>query len=284
MPIICYRHQGQAAIGYLREQRVYPLGIDAAAFKQHYLGQRERLDPLCSQASTQAGLPLADVTVLPTLFEPEKIFCVGVNYAERNEEYKDNSAAPKYPSLFMRTATTFVGHGQGLLKPAVSDQFDYEGEIVLVIGQEGRNIPREHALKHIAGLCIANEGSVRDWLRHGKFNVTQGKNFEASGSIGPWMTRLRDPSQLQDMRLQTWVNDELRQDDVTGNLIFGFDYLIEYISTFSRLMPGDVILTGTPTGAGARFDPPRYLKAGDRLRIGVSGLGVLENTVVAQDG
>ncbi|MBO9355456.1 2-hydroxyhepta-2,4-diene-1,7-dioate isomerase [Bordetella petrii] len=279
MSIICYHHQGKAGIGHLHEQRVYPLGIDATALKQQYLARPGQLDQLCAQASAQAGLPLADVAVLPTLFEPEKIFCVGVNYAERNEEYKDNSAAPKYPSLFMRTATTFVGHGQPLLKPTVSDQFDYEGEIVLIVGREGRNVPRGQALEHIAGLCIANEGSVRDWLRHGKFNVTQGKNFEASGSIGPWMTRLHDPSQLRDMRLQTWVNDELRQDDVTGNMIFGFDHLIEYISTFSRLMPGDVILTGTPTGAGARFDPPRYLKRGDRVRIGVSGLGVLENTV-----
>ncbi|MGE8590891.1 MAG: fumarylacetoacetate hydrolase family protein [Alcaligenes sp.] len=278
MSIVCYRHQGARAIGVLRQGLIHPLDADAAAMKA-LLPRPQELDARIAQALAAPGLAQDQVEFLPTLFEPEKIFCVGVNYADRNEEYKDGSAAPAYPSLFMRTASTFVGHGQPLLKPAISEQFDYEGEIVLVIGKEGRCIAREQALEHVAGLCIANEGTVRDWLRHGKFNVTQGKNFEASGSIGPWMTLLRAPAQLQDLHLQTWVNEELRQDDTTANLIFGFDRLIEYISQFSRLMPGDVILTGTPTGAGARFDPPRYLRDGDRLRIRVSGLGTLENPV-----
>lgn len=278
MPIVCYHHQGADAIGVLHQGFIHRLDADAGDMKV-LLSTPPELERRMSQALDEPGIAPSQVQFRPTLFEPEKIFCVGVNYADRNEEYKDGSTAPAYPSLFMRTASTFVGHGQPLLKPAVSEQFDYEGEIVLVIGKEGRCIAREHALEHIAGLCIANEGTVRDWLRHGKFNVTQGKNFEASGSIGPWMTLLGDPAQLQNLHLQTWVNDELRQDDTTAHLIFGFDRLIEYISQFSRLMPGDVILTGTPTGAGARFDPPRYLRSGDRLRIAVSGLGALENPV-----
>ncbi len=278
MPIVCYHHQGANAIGVLNQGFVHRLDVDATAMKA-LLSTPQELERRMAQALDEPGIAQSHIQLRPTLFEPEKIFCVGVNYADRNEEYKDGSSAPAYPSLFMRTASTFVGHGQHLLKPAISEQFDYEGEIVLVIGKEGRRIAREHALEHIAGLCIANEGTVRDWLRHGKFNVTQGKNFEASGSIGPWMTLLRDPAQLQNLHLQTWVNDELRQDDTTANLIFGFDRLIEYISQFSRLMPGDVILTGTPTGAGARFDPPRYLNSGDRLRIAVTGLGALENPV-----
>ncbi len=225
---------------------------------------------------------LSEVTLLPPVTAPEKIICVGVNYANRNEEYKDGTERPKYPSLFMRSPGSFVGHEVPLIKPRESDQFDYEGEIVLVIGKAGRRIPRERALDHVAGLTLCNEGSVRDWLRHGKFNVTQGKNFDASGSIGPWMVTRDELDPAKPLSLMTRVNGEVRQQDTTENLIFSFADLIAYITTFTTLKPGDLIVTGTPTGAGARFDPPKWLKAGDTVEVGVSGIGVLSNSVVAE--
>jgi len=208
-----------------------------------------------------------------------KIFCIGVNYGDRNAEYKDGSDQPKYPSVFMRTPGSLVGDGEKILRPPESEQLDYEGEIVLVIGKRGRRIPRESAHAHIGGLTCGNEGSVRDWMRHGKFNVTQGKNFERSGAIGPALVTADEFTRFDDLRVTTRVNGEVRQDDTTANLIFPFDYLISYISTFSELQPGDVIFTGTPVGAGARFDPPRYLRAGDVVEVEVGGVGVLRNTV-----
>ncbi len=148
-----------------------------------------------------------------------------------------------------------------------------------MIGASGRRIPEERARDHIAGLTIMNEGTIRDWLRHGKFNVTQGKNFEASGSLGPWLVTAGEFSSFDDLRITTRVNGEVRQNDTTANIIFPFPYLLRYISTFTRLKPGDVIATGTPTGAGARFDPPKYLKPGDVVEVEVTGIGKLVNVV-----
>jgi 2-keto-4-pentenoate hydratase/2-oxohepta-3-ene-1,7-dioic acid hydratase in catechol pathway len=216
----------------------------------------------------------------PPIPAPEKIICIGVNYPDRNAEYKDGQDAPKYPSMFLRTPRSFVGHGTPLVRPRASAQLDYEGEIVLIIGKPGRHIPESAALDHIAAVTLCNEGTIRDWVRHAKFNVTQGKNFDSTGSLGPWLVPYTDEAQIADIRLTTCVNGELRQDDRTSRLIFGFRYLINYISTFTTLMPGDVIVTGTPTGAGARFDPPRYLVPGDVIEVEAEGIGVLRNGVI----
>ena len=223
---------------------------------------------------------LEAVTWLPPIREPQKIICVGVNYPDRNAEYKDGSDAPKYPSLFMRTPLSFVGHGTPLVRPRASTQLDYEGEIALVIGKPGRHIDERGALDHIAAITLCNEGTIRDWVRHAKFNVTQGKNFDSTGSLGPWLVPYTGESQIADIRLTTRVNGETRQDDRTSRLIFGFRYLINYISTFTTLMPGDIIVTGTPTGAGARFDPPRYLEPGDVIEVEAENIGILRNGVV----
>jgi 2-keto-4-pentenoate hydratase/2-oxohepta-3-ene-1,7-dioic acid hydratase in catechol pathway len=224
--------------------------------------------------------PLDAITWLPPIPQPEKIICIGVNYPDRNAEYRDGQDAPKYPSMFMRTARSFVGHEKPLVRPRASPQLDYEGEVVLVIGKPGRHLSQDRALEHIAALTLCNEGSVRDWLRHAKFNVTQGKNFDCSGSLGPWLVPYSQESQIADIRLTTRVNGETRQDDRTSRLIFSFRYLINYISTFTTLVPGDLIVTGTPTGAGARFDPPRYLTPGDLVEVEAEGIGVLRNGVI----
>ncbi|EUB99182.1 5-carboxymethyl-2-hydroxymuconate Delta-isomerase [Rhizobium sp. CF080] len=222
---------------------------------------------------------LGDVRFAIPIRTPEKIICVGVNFPDRNEEYKDGKAASSYPSLFPRFPGSFTGHGQPLIRPPESAQLDYEGEIAIVIGKSGRRIPEASALDHVAAITLANEGTIRDWTRHGKFNVTQGKNFDRSGSIGPWLVPFTDEAQLADIHLETRVNGELRQEDRTSRMTFSFRHILAYISTFTTLVPGDVIITGTPTGAGARFDPPRWLKPGDVIEVEADGIGILRNTV-----
>lgn len=241
--------------------------------------------PRLAEAGARLAPDLApgEFAFLPPVPAPEKILCVGVNYPERNAEYRDGSDAPARPSLFVRFPRSFVGHGAPLIRPRASAQLDYEGEVVLVIGRAGRHIPEAQALAHVAALTLANDGSVRDWLRHAKFNVTQGKNFDASGAIGPWLVPFEDESQIADIRLTTRVNGTLRQDDRTARMIFGARRLIAYISTFTTLVPGDLILTGTPAGAGARLDPPRWLVPGDVVEIEAEGIGLLVNGVADEE-
>ncbi|MEJ8572630.1 fumarylacetoacetate hydrolase family protein [Microbaculum marinum] len=223
---------------------------------------------------------LDTVTLLPPVTDPGKIICIGVNYANRNAEYRDGSQEAPYPSMFVRFPGSFVGHRTPIERPPVSDQLDYEGEIALVIGTPGRRIPAERALGHVAGATLANEGTVRDWVRHAKFNVTQGKNFDRSGAIGPWLVTADEIDLAAPLRLTTTVNGEVRQDDTTDSMMFSFARLIEYITTFTTLKPGDMILTGTPTGAGARFDPPRWLVPGDVVEVTVPEIGTLTNAVI----
>ena len=227
----------------------------------------------------------ADATVDGIVFDrpipyPGKILCVGVNYVDRNAEYMDGSEQPPYPSLFMRTPGSLAGHGQPIVRPPESEQLDYEGEIVMVIGKAGRRIPEAKAAEHVFGLTVMNEGSIRDWMRHGKFNVTQGKNFERSGGLGPWIATRATCPEFDDLQVITRVNGEERQNGSTENLLFPFAKLIVYISTFMELHPGDIISTGTPTGSGIRLDPPQFLKPGDRVEVEVPGVGTLANTVV----
>ena len=253
--------------------------LDGASIADHL--DKDAIAKLADFASGRSPeIALDNMAFAPMLPDPEKIICVGVNYQNRNEEYRDGSEAPKYPSLFLRAPTSFTAHEQPLVRPRESDQLDYEGELAIVIGKGGRRIERSNALDHIAGLALMNEGTLRDWVRHAKFNVTQGKNFDSTGSLGPWLVPYTAESQIADIRLTTRVNGETRQDDRTGRLIFGFRYLINYLSTFTTLVPGDVIVTGTPTGAGARFDPPRYLKPGDVIEVEADGVGVLKNGVI----
>ncbi len=223
---------------------------------------------------------LSDVVLLPPLPKPGKILCVGVNYPERNAEYKDGSEQPKFPSLFIRFPGSLVGHGAAIERPRISAQFDYEGEIAIVIGKPGRHIPETRAQEHVFGLTLMNEGSVRDWIRHGKFNVTQGKNFDRSGAVGPWIVTRDAAGPLDQLALATHVNGEERQIGNTGTLMFSFANIIAYISTFTTLEPGDIIATGTPPGAGGRFDPPRWLVPGDIVEVSCPTIGTLRNVVV----
>lgn len=211
--------------------------------------------------------------------DPEKIICVGVNFPDRNAEYRDGQEAPANMSLFVRFPRSFTGHGAPLIRPPESEQLDYEGEIAVVIGKGGRRIPEVEALGHIAALTLCNEGTIRDWVRHAKFNVTQGKNWDRSGAMGPGLIPFRDPAQILDVALTCRVNGEVRQADRTGRMLFPVARQIAYVSTFTTLVPGDIIVTGTPTGAGARFDPPIWLRPGDVVEVEAEGIGILRNEV-----
>lgn len=214
--------------------------------------------------------------VLP---DAPRILCVGVNFPDRNAEYKDGDAQPRHMSLFPRFASGFTGHDRPLIRPPENRTLDYEGEVAIVIGKAGRRISQADAYDHIAALTLCNDGTIRDWTRHAKFNVTQGKNWDRSGAMGPWLVPFSNADQLDRARIVTRVNGEVRQDDTLDRMTFPVRRQIEYISTFMALRAGDVIVTGTPTGAGARFDPPRYLEPGDIVEIEVEGIGVLRNGV-----
>jgi 2-keto-4-pentenoate hydratase/2-oxohepta-3-ene-1,7-dioic acid hydratase in catechol pathway len=282
---LTFNHAGKESWGVITDKGVIDLGNLVGGSLLQVL-QDDKLDAMKKLANAlEVDYQGKDIEFLPPISNPGKIACVGVNYANRNAEYKDGSEAPKYPSLFIRTPDSLTSHLQPLIRPPESHQLDYEGEIVIVIGKEGRRIAEEDAYDHIAGITIMNEGTIRDWVRHAKFNVTQGKNFIHSGSIGPWMVTADEftSEQFENMRVTTKVNGEIRQDDTTASMMFPFKYIISYFSKFFHLKPGDVIATGTPNGAGARFEPPRYLAPGDIVEIDVEGVGTLVNGVKDED-
>ena len=284
MKFISFTYENKNSFGLVKEDTVIDLKqfIDGVKDLREAI-RKDKLNELSEMASlTETGISLEKIRYLPTITNPEKIICIGVNYLDRNAEYKDDSEQPKYPSVFMRTRESLVGHKEDIMDPPESSQLDYEGEIVLIVGKDGRRIPMEQAKKHIAGTTIMNEGSIRDYLRHAKFNVTQGKNFAKSGSIGPWMVTSDELDPFSSLEIKTKVNGELRQNDNTNNLMFSFEYLVSYLSTFYHLKAGDIIATGTPNGAGARFDPPKYLTPGDIVEVEVSGIGSLKNGVITE--
>lgn len=236
--------------------------------------------PALQEAARQPGadaLPLDHLEWLAPAEAHSKILCVGLNYGRHVQETGRDQAA--FPSLFLRHLDSFVGHQSSIVKPACSGQFDFEGELVVVIGREGRHIDREEALEYVAGYTCMGENSVRDFQKH-TAQVTAGKNFDRSGSLGPWITAasaIPDPSLL---RLSTRLNGNVMQDAALSELIFPIPDLIAYISTFCVLRPGDLIATGTPEGIGLRRTPPLFMKAGDILEIDIPGVGLLRTPVI----
>jgi 2-keto-4-pentenoate hydratase/2-oxohepta-3-ene-1,7-dioic acid hydratase in catechol pathway len=215
---------------------------------------------------------MTDLSFLPPIADPAaKLLCVGVNYMPHIKEM--GRERPEHPVL------SVVGHKRSLERPVASIQFDYEGELAVVIGKRARHVPRQHALEFVAGYSCFNDGSIRDYQRHSQ-QFTPGKNFHASGAFGPWIVttdELRDPRRL---RLTTRLNGDVVQDESVGELCFDIPQLIEYCSTWTQLEPGDVIVTGTPGGVGAGRKPPLWMKAGDNVEVEIDGVGVLSNTVV----
>ncbi|MBM3528339.1 MAG: fumarylacetoacetate hydrolase family protein [Alphaproteobacteria bacterium] len=230
-------------------------------------------------AGVRPDFPLSEAELLPPVPGGEKILCIGVNYANRDAELTaaGGNAEAKYPSMFFKPPNTLVGHNAPILRPPESEQLEYEGEIALVIGKTGRRIPKDRALDYVAGITLCNEGTIRDWIRHGRFNVTQGKAWDATGSIGPWMTTGVDLT--KPLRIVCKINGEVTQDDTTDAMIFKFPDILSYVSTFMTLKPGDIIATGTPTKIGKKPDERVWLKPGDTFEMSVPEVGTLRNVV-----
>jgi 2-keto-4-pentenoate hydratase/2-oxohepta-3-ene-1,7-dioic acid hydratase in catechol pathway len=226
-------------------------------------------------ASAKPDRNLSEITFLPVIPHPEKILCAGVNY--RSHAAEVGRELPKQPSLFIRLTDTLVGHDGEMIRPKLSDNFDYEGELTIVIGKGGRHIPIERALDHVAGYTILVDGSVRDYQ---KFSVTSGKNWPGTGPLGPWMVttdEIPDPSKLT---LTTRLNGQQVQHSGTDKLIYSCQQIISFCSDFTLLNPGDIIATGTPEGVGHGRKPPLWMKHGDVLEVEITGIGVLRSRIV----
>jgi 2-keto-4-pentenoate hydratase/2-oxohepta-3-ene-1,7-dioic acid hydratase in catechol pathway len=240
-------------------------------------------DMLKAAASFARGRPadfaLSDVTLLPVVPDAGKILCVGLNYETHRAETKrpDN----KHPTMFTRYADSQIAHGQPMLLPAVSDKLDFEGEMAVIIGRGGRCIPEMQALEHVAGYACYNDGTIRDWQRH-THQFGPGKTFPGTGGFGPFMVTPDEVGNYSRLTIQTRLNGVVMQDATLADLIFPVERLIAYISTYTPLAAGDVILTGTPGGVGDRREPPLYMKVGDVIEVEISRLGRLINTVVAE--
>lgn len=289
MKLVSFQHGGRDGFGVVKGNGVVDMSA-AFFFETRYADLREvfaagAVDELArAVGDEEPDLGLTDISFLLPISRPAKILCAGRNYYA-DEGEKKAGKRPDYPSIFARYSDSVVPHGEPIIKPKESDQLDYEGELAVVIGKQGRHIAEDDALGHIGGYTCVNEGSVRDWQTQGAQNFP-GKNFRHSGSIGPWIVtadEIADPGQLE---ITTRVNGEVRQNATTGLMIFSIPFLISYISKFIQLEPGDIISTGSPTGTpgGAAFEDSDHvwLKAGDRLEVEISGIGTLENPIAAE--
>lgn len=244
---------------------------------------REQIERVAGRATGRAVLPLADLVVLTPIAQPEKIICIGMNYAEHVKEAPTPHELPNYPVVFLRTARTLIAHGQPLRRPLCSEQFDYEGELVCVIGKAGRHIPRERALEHVGGWSLFNDASVRDYQFKSP-QWTVGKNFDATGAFGPEVVSADElPPGAKGLRLETVLNGHTVQSATTADMIFDVATQIALLSEAMTLMPGDVIVTGTPSGVGLGRKPPLWMKHGDTCIVSVEGIGVLSNPVLDED-
>jgi 2-keto-4-pentenoate hydratase/2-oxohepta-3-ene-1,7-dioic acid hydratase in catechol pathway len=230
-------------------------------------------------SAARARIPLDSVRLAPPILRPPKFLAVGLNYADHVAEA--GLETPKLPTIFNKQSTCVAGPTDPVHMPRVSSALDYEGELGFVVGRHCRHVPREHAHELIAGYLVVNDVSVRDWqLRIPTW--TMGKSFDTHGPIGPWITTADEVGDPHALRVRTWVNDDLRQDSSTKNLIFDGFTIVEHLSTAFTLEPGDVVATGTPGGVGIARKPPRLLSIGDVMRVEIDGLGTLENRVVAE--
>lgn len=227
-------------------------------------------------AKATPSLPLAEVTLLPVIPNPGKILCVGHNYENHRQE--TGRAKVANPSIFTRFADTLVAAGQPILRPRHSTHLDFEGELAVIIGKGGRDIPAEEALDHVAGYACFNDASVRDWQWHTQ-QFTPGKNFPATGGFGPALVTPDEVGDYRDTSVMTRLNGQVVQSQPTADMIFPIATIIAYVSAFTPLSPGDVIATGTPGGVGAKREPPLWMKPGDVVEVDIPGIGLLRNTI-----
>ena len=276
MKFVSFEHEQKAQWGLVKSDTVvaasnpaYPtLKSAIAAGKLEEMGRE--------LAGQTRAIALSEVRFLPVIPDPGKILCIGLNYEEHRIETEREKT--DNPTVFMRVADSQIGHQQPMLVPIESDNLDYEGEIAVVIGRGGRRIAQADAWSHIAGYAAYNDGSVRDWQRH-TAQFTPGKNFVASGAFGPWLVTRDEVPDGEELELTTRLNGQVMQHATTALMIFSIPELIAYLSTFTVLRPGDVIVTGTPGGIGARRKPPVWMKDGDVVEVEIAKLGCLRNAI-----
>lgn len=276
MKLASYIHHGRKSYGIYTEAGIIDLGQKIG---QQYptlkdLLQWDALDVAQQYVDYPADITDKDITFLPVIEEPGKIFCVGMNYAEKRKEFSETNNAP---TLFIRFPDSQTGHARPVIKPNLTEEFDYEGELAVIIGKAGENINRSDALSHVAGYSCYMDGSVRDW-QHAWF--TAGKNWRQTGAFGPYMTTVDEIPDPHALSIQTYLNGMLVQNDSTASMIHKVADLIAYISTFTMLSPGDVIITGSPGGVGKKRNPPLFMHEGDCVEVAIEKLGRLTNTIV----
>lgn len=282
MKIASFQHDGVDDVGIVRADGIVPLGALAENAPTSMRAALEWLPDTQLDAETadaSAVIPLDAVRYLPVVPDPQGIWCAALTYLSHVREGAGRPV-PDYPLFFLRVANSQLGHGEPMLLPDVSSQLDYEGELAVVIGTRGRDIPMDEALGHVAGYACYNDGSVRDWQRH-TTQITMGKNFDATGGFGPWLVTPDEFGDSTSHRITTRLNGEVMQDTTVDQLLFPIEYLIHYVSTVSTLEVGDVIVTGTSGGVGLRRTPPVFMKDGDVVEVEIDGIGTLSNPVEA---
>ncbi len=279
MKLVTFLKNGVPTLG--RVEGAELVDLSAAGVPQDMVGLLSADAAVRASAAAASGprMPLADVELCAPILRPPKILAVGLNYRDHIEE--TGLETPKVPLIFNKQSTAATGPYAPIHLPRVSDKLDYEGELGVVIGRRCRHVPRDRAHEVIAGYAVCNDVSVRDWQMRSQ-TFTMGKSFDTHSPFGPWITTSDDIPDPHALDLKTWVNDELRQNSNTRHLVFNCFDLVEHLSTAFTLEPGDLIVTGTPSGVGIGFDPKKFLSAGDRVRIEIEGLGAIENTVIAE--
>ena len=279
MKLITFARMGKVGFGVVKENGIIDLTgrihNDVSSIKDLLkLDLIEKAEEFVAEKRPE--ISISEITHLPVIPDPEKIFCIGLNY----QEHKEETGRPdvENPTIFTRFANSQTGHLQPLLKPNFSDRFDYEGELAITIGKGGRYIPEDKAMEHIAGYSCYNDGSIRDWQRHTS-QFTPGKNFPATGPFGPYLVTADEIGNYKKLPIETRLNGKVMQKANLSDLIFPIPKLINYISSFTTLAVGDVIVTGTPGGVGDRRDPPIYMKPGDVVEVDIGKVGILMNFI-----
>ena len=277
MKLVTYRDSKGESYGVVTDGGIVNIGRALNYPDLRALLEADALDVVRDHVDgRETEVALDDITLLPPVQNPDKIIMVGLNYATHVAE--GGRDTPEYPMLFPRYANTQVGHGQAMIRPKASEKLDFEGELAFVVGKTGRHVAKENAYDYVAGYSCYNDGSVRDWQRHtGQF--MPGKNFIGTGAFGPWLVTTDEIPDPEVMSLVTRLNGEEMQRATIDDLIFGVPDLMAYITTFTELVPGDVVVTGTTGGVGAYRTPPVWMKEGDTVEVVISGIGILRNSI-----
>jgi acylpyruvate hydrolase len=287
MKIVAFEGQGGPRLGIVEGQEVVDLSAadasvptDLGAWLARRDGEVKPLADIAKRAAASARRPLAGLTYALPVGRPGKVICLGLNYLDHVKEGPNRDNIPKFPTIFMRSRTSLVPHGQPIMRPQVTETLDYEAELVLVVGRRAKHLTAANALSCIAGYCCGNEGSVREFQR----KTTQwdmGKNFDRTGGFGPWLVSADElPPGAKGLKIESRLNGKVMQSDNTDNMMFPIVELLVYVTQGMTLEPGDIIFTGTPSGVGQARQPPVFMKNGDICEVAIEGVGVLRNPIV----